>query len=194
MAERRSGAADLPLFHWGDALRVARAQRRRLRRRAVALGCGIAAMAMTIILPPRPVLVWNASASMPVGLYRISSADTVAVGGAVLARVPASLRALAARRHYLPSTVPLVKRVAAGPGDDICAFGRAIWINGRRAAERRAADRAGHTMPWWSGCMRLRGHALFLLGGDTPESFDGRYFGPSDARDIIGKATLLWRR
>jgi len=29
---------------------------------------------------------------------------------------------------------------------------------------------------------------------DNPASFDGRYFGATEERDIIGKARLLWRR
>ena len=41
--------------------------------------------------------------------------------------------------------------------------------------------------------MVLRGRQLFLLM-DSPSSFDGRYFGSTDGEDVIGKATLLWRR
>jgi type IV secretory pathway protease TraF len=35
---------------------------------------------------------------------------------------------------------------------------------------------------------------LFLLTGESSDSFDGRYFGVSKQSDIIGKATLLWAR
>ena len=30
-----------------------------------------------------------------------------------------------------------------------------------------------------------------LLMGDTPRSFDGRYFGPTPASDLIGRARLV---
>jgi conjugative transfer signal peptidase TraF len=183
-----------PLAAFGDSLRAASSSRRRLRRRAAALGALGIALGATIILPPRPLLVWNASASAPVGLYAVGAPVPLRTGDIVIARVPETWRMFAARRRYLPANVPLVKRVAAEPGDTICALGATITVNGRPVAERRAADGAGRPMPTWSGCTTLRKGALFLLMTDSAASFDGRYFGPTEPRDIIGKATLLWRR
>src|SRR3546814_4504188 len=76
-----------------------------------------AALAGTLIAPPRPRFVWNASASAPVGIYAVGDAAPLARGDMVIARVPDEYRMLAARRHYLPANVPLVKRVAAASGD-----------------------------------------------------------------------------
>jgi type IV secretory pathway protease TraF len=39
----------------------------------------------------------------------------------------------------------------------------------------------------------LRNGRVFLLN-DTPDSFDGRYFGPTDQDALIGKATPFWLR
>jgi type IV secretory pathway protease TraF len=111
----------------------------------------------------------------------------------VIARVPIRYRRLAASRRYLPMNVPLVKRVAAHAGDEVCAFGQDIFVNGRRIARRQMADAKGWRMPTWNGCAVLRGRQLFLLM-NNPASFDGRYFGPSEAPDIIGKAQLLWAK
>lgn len=47
-------------------------------------------------------------------------------------------------------------------------------------------------MPIWIGCITLGQQQLFLLM-DNQASFDGRYFGPSDKRDLVGKAEFLWR-
>jgi conjugative transfer signal peptidase TraF len=160
---------------------------------AAALGVLAIGLAATIAVPLRPLLVWNASASAPVGLYAVAVPDGLEAGDLVIARVPEHLRMLAARRRYLPANVPLVKRVAAEPGDRVCASGPAIFVNGRRIATRLAHDGIGRPMPWWSGCVTLRRGAMFLLM-DDPKSFDGRYFGPTGPRDIIGKATLLWAR
>ena len=33
-----------------------------------------------------------------------------------------------------------------------------------------------------------------LLLGAAPRSFDGRYFGVTSRRDILGRAVLLWGR
>src|SRR3546814_7855156 len=80
----------------------------------------------------------------------------------VIARVPDPWRMLAARRHYIPANVPLVKHVAAAAGDEVCALGQEVFINGRLVAERRAVDAGDRPMPSWSGCVRLHGSQLFL--------------------------------
>jgi len=167
-------------------------ERRLLCAGAVAIGALATALAATIALPPRPLLVWNASASAPIGFYAVHGFRAPATGDMVVARVPQPLRQLAAQRHYLPANVPLVKRVAGEPGDTVCAIGQDLFVNGRWVAERLITDGAGRRMPWWSGCVALRNGALFLLMTDSPASFDGRYFGPSNKSEIIGEATLLW--
>jgi conjugative transfer signal peptidase TraF len=165
--------------------------RRRLSAAIVGL---VAAICLTIAVPPRPFLVWNASASAPIGLYVVSWNAPVISGETVIARVPQRFRKMASRRLYLPNEVPLVKRVAATPGDLICARGRGIYINGAWAAARFNTDASGRPMPWWQGCKRLRDGQLFLLSADAPTSFDGRYFGASQGSDVIGKARLVWPR
>lgn len=190
MVERR----DLPLFAWGEALRTARRDRLRLRRRAALAAFGIACLAATMAAPPAPRLVWNASASAPLGLYRVSPGAPVTVGDMVIAWLPPDARALAAGRHYLPANVPVVKRIAAAPGDTVRASGGVILVNDRPIARRLSRDRLGRAMPWWEGCRRLRRGEVFLLMPASPASFDGRYFGTVSERSVIGKATLLWGR
>ena len=191
MTELRAAAA--ALARWGQNLRDARSRRRRLARRGLAIGGLAAALTATIALPPRPFLVWNASASAPVGLYRVGGLD-LAAGDMVIAWPPAHARDFAARRHYLPANVPLVKRIAAEPGDTVCALGAQIFVNGRWVAQRLIRDGAGRPMPWWTGCVTLRNGAMFLLMADSPASFDGRYFGLTGRGEIVGRATLLWAR
>ncbi|MBY8823205.1 S26 family signal peptidase [Sphingomonas colocasiae] len=178
----------------GNALRAQKARRRRLVRIGCGMLCGIAALGGTIAWPPAPRLVWNASASAPVGLYLVRPGGAIAVGDMVLAWPPEGIRAIAAARGYLPLNVPLVKRVAAGPGDTICAAGRRILLEGRAIAIRRARDARGRVLPRWTGCRTLRAGDHLLLMTGHPGSFDGRYFGVSRAADIIGPARLLWRR
>jgi len=191
MTERLGGGA--APTRWGEHLRAARSRRRRLARRSLAIGGLAILLATTIALPPRPRLVWNASASAPIGLYRVGGAD-IRSGDMVIAWAPAGARDLAAQRHYLPVNVPLVKRVSAEPGDAVCARDRDIFVNGRLIANRLARDGAGRLMPWWSGCVTLRHGSTLLLMTDNPASFDGRYFGPTARGDVVGKATLLWAR
>jgi len=190
MVERR----DLPLFAWGESLRIARARRRTLRRRAVLLGAGIACLGVTVALPPLPRLIWNASASAPIGLYAVSPGARIGRGDMVVAWAPKTARELAAARHYLPRNVPLVKRAAAIAGETVCAADRTVTVNGKPVAVRRNADAAGRPLPAWQGCIRLGPGMVFLLMTGTPDSFDGRYFGPTLAQDVIGRARPLWLR
>ena len=189
-------ARDLPVLRWGEEIRRTRlALRDRRSRSAVAVATAVSATILigTALWQPRPRLVWNASASAPVGLYVVSAPERLHVGETVVAWPPEPARTLAAGRHYLPFDVPLVKRLAAGPGDRVCAVGEAIWINGRHVAARRLEDEAGRPMPWWTGCSDLREGEHFLLM-DHPASFDGRYFGVTGRDALVGRAVPLWTR
>lgn len=187
-------ARPLPLIDWmanakADDLRF----RKRLRRFAIA-GLGIGLLLGSAIFPPPPLLVWNASPSAPMGLYRLSPNAPILIGDVAVTWVPPVARQLAAQRHYLPSNVPLVKQVAAVEGDFVCAIGPDITVNGKWIAARLDRDGKGRTMPWWTGCLQLWPGELFLIATDQPQAFDGRYFGITRAEYVVGKAVLLWRR
>ncbi|WP_230463172.1 conjugative transfer signal peptidase TraF [Sphingobium sp. Cam5-1] len=198
MVEPPPKTRPLPLFAWEKEQRAQRQRMARVRRkwlrRTVLLGIGMAALGLTIAQPPLPRLVWNASASAPIGLYAVSPGTAPGRGDMVIAWPPAAARQLAAHRRYLPANVPLVKRVVAVAGDTICGTDRTVTVNGRPVALRRAADAAGRPLPAWQGCIRLAPGMVFLLMAETPDSFDGRYFGPTSARDVIGRAIPLWLR
>jgi conjugative transfer signal peptidase TraF len=170
-------------------------RRRRVRRRPRAVLAltlfGLGLIGLATLARPAPSLVWNASASAPIGLYRVLP-ENAARGDLVLVRTPNSVRQLAAERGYLPSNVPLVKRIVAGSGDLVCAAGDAISINGRVVAERLARDRLGRPLPTWSGCHLLDSGEAFLLMEGRADSFDSRYFGPVPTPAIIGRLVPLW--
>ncbi len=167
-----------------------------LRRKPLLVGiaAGVAAaVAATLLAPPRPLLIWNVSASAPLGLYAVGSARPPARGDLVAARLEARWRMFGSARRYIPANVPLIKRVAAAAGDRVCAVGADIAINGVPRARRLDFDGARRPMPYWSGCIVLRrGEYLLLMPG--PVSFDGRYFGPTAESHIVGKVHLLWAR
>jgi len=137
-----------------------------------------------------PLLVWNASASAPIGLYRVTSGAPER-GDLVLISPPKSIVKLAAERRYLPAGVPLIKRIAAMGGDDVCAFDGAIIINGEIAARLLERDHTGRPMPRWDECRTLTDDEIFLILPPTG-SFDSRYFGPVPRAQIIGRLVPLW--
>lgn len=158
--------------------------------RTVASLAAIACLLTTIWRPP-PLLLWNASSSVPRGLYLVVPGASVKRGDLVVAWLPRAARMLAAKRGYLPAGVPLLKPVAATGGTKVCARGREIRIDDRVAAVRKSADRKGRVLPHWDGCIRLRPDEVFLLA-PNPWSFDGRYFGPVRKSQIAGRAAHPW--
>lgn len=175
-----------------------RPSRRRLsraaRRRALLLaGVALAALGFSVLARPEPILVWNSSASAPLGLYLVLPETHLRPGDVALLTPPQSIADMAARRGYLPRDVPLIKQVAAMGGDHVCAEGDVITINGDMVAVRQKADRVGRPLPWWEGCRVLSaGEILFLM--PAAESLDGRYFGPLSSVHVIARLVPLWLR
>lgn len=159
-------------------------------RRRIVLGCaGVALAALTLgpFAIRTPLLIWNASASAPIGLYRLEPTHSPAAGDLVAYRLaPEWSRAFAAR-GYLPAGVPLLKPVAATAPSVVCRWEQGIFIDGRTVAMARERDRAGRPLPRWSGCITLGPEALFLLAPDVPDALDSRYFGPVDRKDLLGR-------
>jgi conjugative transfer signal peptidase TraF len=149
-------------------------------------------LGLPMLTEPVPRLVYNATASAPLGFYRLISADRLDRGDLVLAHLPSAAARLAADRGYLPLSVPVVKRVAALAGDLVCADSGIVVINDRIVAETFPIDRDGRPLPAWHGCRTLAQGEVFLLMADVPASFDGRYFGPIPSAAIIGRLVSLW--
>jgi len=151
---------------------------------------GIALVGFGAALHRMPILVWNASASVPIGLYRVISGAPKR-DDFVLVRTPDSVKMLADERGYLPVGVPLVKHIAAVVGDDVCALNLAVTINEKVVARQLESDRAGRPLPHWNGCRKLDQDEYFLLT-EAADSFDSRYFGPVARANIIGRLVPLW--
>ena len=162
------------------------------RRRYLLAGCVAAATLATLALPASRYAVWNVSASVPTGLYAIRGKASLHVGERVAIAPPLGIRRLLATRGYLPSGVPLLKRVAAVSGQRVCRFGHGVTIDGGFAGVARARDRLGRPLPAWFGCMTLQTGEMFVMNPAAPQSFDGRYFGVLRMADVIGRSTPVW--
>ena len=163
-----------------------------IRRSFVFAGVVAAATLATLTVPVSRYAVWNATASVPPGLYAIRGKQSLHVGERVAILPPPALRRLLAERGYLPTGVPLLKRFAAVSGQRICRFGHGVTIDGKYVGAARARDRLGRPLPTWSGCRTLRSGELFVMNPVAPDSFDGRYFGVLRMTDVIGRATPVW--
>ena len=161
-------------------------------RTALLAGSVAFAALATVFVPVTHHLVWNASPSIPTGLYAIRGKASLHVGERVAIEPPAELRWLMRERGYLPERLPLLKRIAAVSGQRVCRFSHGVTIDGAMVGVARARDRAGRALPAWFGCHRLRTGELFAMNPAAPDSFDGRYFGPLKIEAVIGRAMPVW--
>ena len=137
-----------------------------------------------------PCIVWNASRSVPIGLYRIEPVEP-GRDDLALVRLAPDFAGLANRRGYLQGTEYVLKPVAAIAGDTVCRFGLVITVRGAVAALAKRHDGDYRPMPVWRGCQVLKPGDLFLLS-TPPDSFDSRYVGPVAQAQVIGRAKALW--
>jgi type IV secretory pathway protease TraF len=94
-----------------------------------------------------PWLIWNASASVPIGLYAIHTVGAQRIGGLVVVKPPEPLASFLADRGYLPRGVPLVKHVAALPDSRSVATGSQSALAPSRSAKRASATAAAVRCP-----------------------------------------------
>ena len=142
---------------------------------------------------PTPLrLVWNASASVPIGLYDLDPPRHLTVGDLVAVMPDKPLADFMVERGYIGRGVPLMKHIAALPGQTVCRTGTAITVDAVPLGNAVDRDKRGHDLPVWQGCRCIADGDIFLMNPDVPDSLDGRYFGPIAARAVIGKATPLY--
>ncbi|NNU35979.1 S26 family signal peptidase [Rhizobium sophorae] len=139
-----------------------------------------------------PKLIWNASASTPIGLYSIEPDRSQDVTDLVAVNAPEPLASFLAEGGYLPRGVPLMKRVVALPGQRVCRTGLAITVDAVPLGEALDRDRHGNPLPVWQGCRVVAEGELFLMNWEVRDSLDGRYFGPLPASAVIGRAIPLY--
>lgn len=98
-------------------------------------------------------------------------------------RLSEPMPSLADTRGYLPASAVLIKPVAALAPDLVCRSGAII------TSRCTTPDVPGRPMSQWNSCHRIEHEQLFVVA-DDPHSFDSRYFGLIDARQVVGTATL----
>lgn len=146
----------------------------------------------SIFIDPAKKLIWNASASVPVGLYRIVPANRLDVTDLAVVMPPDDLAGFLDERRYLPRGLPLLKRVLALSGTTVCRNGAEITAYGMPYGQARERDGQGRPLPVWQGCRTLRADEAFFMNWDAPDSFDSRYFGLLPLSTVVGRAIPVW--
>jgi type IV secretory pathway protease TraF len=146
----------------------------------------VAATAAKPCTNPVPIVIWNASSSVPIGWHFVSKRQPN-LGEIAVIRPPEWVEIYASARGYLPLQTPLLKPVRAINGSFVCRFGRYVFIDGKLVAKAKYLDTKLRMLPVWKGCRTLKSDEVFVLGLHR-DSFDSRYFGAVDRDQVLGTA------
>jgi type IV secretory pathway protease TraF len=147
------------------------------------------ALVLIIWLIPRPLLIWNASKSVPIGWYFVEHRQPNIYEIAIV-KLEDWPKLYASSRDYLPANVWLLKPVAALSPTVVCRFGRYVFIDGKLVTRAKLFDRQRRILPRWNGCTSLKSDEVFLIARPS-NSFDSRYFGSVKLSQVIGVAHRL---
>jgi conjugative transfer signal peptidase TraF len=154
-----------------------------------------ASLLIEAVLPrPRPLLIWNASGSVSIGLYLVQPIRQWVVDEIVVVLPQGVLAGWLAGAGYLPKGVPMLKRILALPGQAVCRREHVILIDGVEVGIAQESDRQGRPLPDWQGCRIIGAAELFLMNRQSDSSLDGRYFGLTATSEVIGRAIPVWTR
>lgn len=180
----------------------------------------LGALALALIVVFGAAALWyhsgmlvNHSASMPVGVYRVarltaSERRAVAQGQLVPPRgavvvwcLPADVAAAARRRRYVMrgpcpgGAEPVLKRVAAVPGDTVVVDTLGLRVNGRPLPNSRALarDAIGRPAPAVTpGRFVVHAGTAWLWSPYSLHSYDSRYFGAVSTEGWVGLSHPIW--
>ena len=155
---------------------------------------GVVSLVAPAVLKPHRMIVWNASASVPVGLYLIETIDGRYVSELVAVVPPEPLATFLAAGNYLPHGVPMLKHVLALPGQTVCREGLVVTVDKVAVGMARERDGQGRALPVWQGCRVVPEDALFLMNSRSADSLDGRYFGLLPRSAVTGRAHPVWTK
>ena len=150
---------------------------------------GIAFLATKPLINPVPLVIWNASESVPIGWYFVAK-HLPKIGQIAVIKPVEWVAIYASSRGYLPQNVWLLKPIYAVQPSIICRFGSHVFVNGRQVAKAKIADKMHRVLPVWKGCIVLSPTQYFVFGRHR-NSFDSRYFGPVEQSQVVGTAYSL---
>ncbi len=125
-----------------------------------------------------PTLIWNFTESTPKGIYQLSPLRGIERDKFVALPPPKQAIQVASGRPWFRPHQMIIKQVAALENDLVCTSGGALSINGKHFGPVFETDKQGIPLPHHNGCYLVPPDTAFLIGPDSPWTFDSRYFGP----------------
>jgi len=167
-----------------------------LRIATAVTGCAIL-IGVSLIgyrLPAALGFCLNLTPSEPVGVYRLVAGGAER-GALVWLKQPVGSAASVLHR-YAPVNIPLIKRVAATPGDIVQVGTLGVRIDGTLWPDSVPLDRdaEGRSLrPYPFGTYRVRAGQLWVMSEHT-RGIDSRYFGPIANTSVISRLVpvIIW--
>ena len=143
-------------------------------------------------------LRWNASPSMPTGIWRVAPLQGPPTRQqAVALCLPEAAARLGRERGYLDygdcpgQAEMLIKTIAAIPGDRVTVSDDGISINGEPVADSKplASDEAGRPLKSTDkGVYVVANNEVWVISSRDPRSYDSRYWGSVHLSELRGSA------
>ncbi len=142
---------------------------------------------------------WARTPSLPPGIYRVTRnpADPLIsfcpTGDASTDSVARGYREnglICPDRH-----APLLKPIAARPGDQVIVSKDGVTVNGRLLPNSKPSLLDGQRRPmhiWPVGTYTVQPHTMWVVSTYNRASYDSRYFGPIQTGDFIQYARPVW--
>lgn len=144
----------------------------------------------------------NTTASMPIGIWKLTPAKTYHTGQIVVICPPDTpVFKLAKARYYLTRGLcpggyePLIKPIVAVAGDTVSITAEGMMVNQQLIPHSRplAHDAQNRPLPQLrQGTYPVLPGTVWIIATGNPGSFDGRYFGALPISQIQGGAQPLW--
>jgi conjugative transfer signal peptidase TraF len=167
-----------------------------LRIATAATGCAVL-LGISVIgyrLPKTLGYCLNLTPSEPAGIYRLVPGGAER-GALVWLQQPMGPEASMLHR-YAPAKIPLIKRVAAIPGDTVKLERSGVLVNGTPWPDsaQLTRDAEGHALYAFPfGIYRIAAGQLWVMS-QHPRGIDSRYFGQVPESSVISRLTpvLTW--
>lgn len=167
---------------------------KRLSRYLLPLSASLVVVALLFFSPDRPSFIITTSPSMPPGLYHIDYTASPKRGDIVVFRLPKEVEQVMTSHSWFQPGIRYLKKVGATAGDTICTSEAELRINEDHTLPLFSKDREGYPLPHLiKGCLALHENQFLPISEHFVRSFDGRYYGALELKNIEGVAELVIR-
>ncbi|HAT1844346.1 conjugative transfer signal peptidase TraF [Legionella pneumophila] len=143
----------------------------------------------------------NLTESIPVGLYRITNADSIKNAYVIFCPDDRESFRLALERSYIDHSLYcggygyLMKKVVAVSGDILSVTNEGVFVNHMLIpySKPKLQDGMNHALPQWQVMnYLLQEDEVMTMTSQSEWSFDGRYYGLVHTGQIKGMITPIW--